>query len=194
MIMQRKSGNFFTGLVWTIVIVALGCGGFVAYERWWGTPEFKEHVSRVEQKAGETLGMATEWVTSLVKQSAKEKVGDVIVSASDSLGAYGEQMKEPTSPITGAIGASVDRGSVPIEPSIGISVFVASPLSFFLPPSTAYSVDWGDGKKEGKTLSAINGTTVTHAWSASGSYVVAIEVRNGERVSTESFPITVIAK
>lgn len=171
-----------------IVILAVGYGAFVAYERWWGTPEFKTRVSEVQERAGEVLGTATEWVTDLVKQSAKEKVGEVIVSAGDSLGVYGEQLKGASS----SVGGNVVFKTAPVD--IGISVPVATPLSFLLPPASFYSVNWGDGRKEEKSVSEKNGITITHKWSAPGRFEVVIEARAGEHVSKESFTVNVSDK
>lgn len=179
--MQRKPRSLLGSSMWIVVILALGYGGFVAYERWWGTPEFKVQVSEVQQKVGRVLGTAAGWVTDLVKQSAKETAGDVIISASDALGVYGEQVK-------GTMSASAPT-QVPID--IGISVVVANPLSFFLPPAIFYSADWGDGRKEEKNISVNSGITISHRWSAPGRYEVVIEIRNGERVSKESFMVNV---
>lgn len=195
--MQRKPRGFLGGLMWTVVILAVGYGGFVAYERWWGTPEFKAQVVKVEQKAGEVLGTATEWVADLVKQSAKEKAGEVIISASDSLSAYGEQMKGTKSGSgsgSSATLSSTNVGSVSSTLDIGISVLVGAPLSFFLPPATFYVADWGDGKKEEKSISTKTATTITHKWSTVGRFGVVIETRNGEFISKESFMVNVTSK
>ncbi len=186
--MQRKPRFFFGGLIWTIVIVATGYGVFVAYERWWGTPEFKARVSEAQEKAGEVLGVATEWVTDLVKQSAKEKVGEVIVSAGDSLGVYGEQLKGTSTLVSG----NVVPKKTPVD--IGISVPVATPLSFLLPSASFYSVNWGDGRKEEKSVSEKNGITITHKWSVPGRFEIVIEARVGEDVSKESFIVNVTDK
>lgn len=188
--MQRKPRNIFGGVVWILVIIALGYGGFVAYERWWGTVEFKTKVSEVRKSAGKGLGSATEWVKNLVRQSAKETAGNIIVSAGDSLGSLGEKIKDGGTGVLGP-GAKTEMAGI-FAPAVGLSASVGVPLSFFLVSDPSYSVDWGDGKKESKTVSGKSGFTISHRWSVPGRYEIVIKAANGIQSSEETFMVNII--
>lgn len=196
--MQKKQHNIFGGFLWIIVVVAVGYGGFVAYERWWGTPEFKAKVVEIQDSVGHVLGSATEWVKKTVEQSAKQTAGDVIVSAGDSLGSLGEKLKTEGLDGSGVTGAVSTKKTVNpaasggmFAPVIGLSAVVGAPISFFLISDPSYSVDWGDGKKEERTVSGKNGFSVSHRWTAPGRYEVVVTVLNGSQSSKDTFMVNI---
>lgn len=184
--MHRKSRNIFVGLTWILVIIALGYGGFVAYERWLGTPTFKATVAEVQQTVGKVFGSTTEWAKNLVRQSAKETAGDVIISASDSLATYGRNIKA-------TLFGDISTTTVPNShsPAVSISTTVGVPITFSFASGLSYMVDWGDGKKDQGSLSEGGSVSVSHRWFASGFYPVVVSIQKKDQLQKEEIFITV---
>lgn len=213
-------GDFLRRLIWFVVLCAVAYGLYVAYLKWWDTGAVAKTQQAVEQyvtkKTGEAqrqveqktkeytsqvVGEAKKTVLQAIKDqvsSALTGIGKGIMRSAESL--IGASSSEPLASVTipsittntnGSVSAPTGTEYLAPAPPATLITRVNVPVIFSINRGTAYTIDWGDTKKDTGTVTQELVKLVSHSYANEGDYAVKISVSGGGVLQNYSFPIRV---
>lgn len=212
--------EFFSRLIWFIVLCAVAYGLYVAYLKWWDTGTVANTQKAVEQYVAKKTGEVQKQVEQKTKEYTSQVVGEAkksvldsikdtvsnaltglgkgIMSSAESL--IGASSSAPMSPVTissittntnGQVSAPTGSEYLAPAPPATLITRVNTPVVFSINRGATYTIDWGDTKKDTGSVTQELVKLVSHSYANEGDFAVKIAVTGAGVSQNYSFPIRV---